>query len=343
MGAVSGGLAGLDDGEEVIDFGFGRRAAVGAGGEPGEDVRDVFGGEAVGSIDGLLGFRGPFVDERALHFHFVNADVRHFSVFEDDASCLENAEVLALVFGPVIFVLAGNSSKGVPAVGHAIRKGEPRSLSLVEEDGHGVPLGLAIMDGDFVELRFDGLRVMKDTVGEATGNDAEPEGCSLVEIEDLGVVGVVAVDGVSEDFDFVDSVVGDAVAEVVDVGVAAFVSVGVGDFVDAEVFEVVDGFVGELEFGSLLEVAVEVVAFAFRFFARAECFFDELVSCEQVLVEEVAGGDQEIADSIVMMVELVSGEVGGGIERGEVEVEEIGDGVEVFASVEAAEDGLAVG
>ena len=204
-------------------------------------------------------------------------------------------------------------------------------------------MGLAIMDGDFVELRFDGLGVMKDAVGEAPGDDAEPKGCSFVEVENLGVVGVIAVDGVGEDFDFVKSVVGDAVAEVVDVGVAAFVSVGVGDFVDAEVFEVVDRFMGELKFGSLLEIVVEVVAFALRFFAGAECFFDELVSGVQVLVEEVAGGDQGVTDGVVMVVELVAGEVRSGIEGSEVEVEEIGDGVEVFASVEAAEDGLAVG
>ena len=68
MGAVSGGLAGLDDGEEVIDFGFGRRAAVGAGGESGENVRNVLGCESLESVDGLLGFRGPFADRGPFTF-----------------------------------------------------------------------------------------------------------------------------------------------------------------------------------------------------------------------------------------------------------------------------------
>ena len=93
----------------------------------------------------------------------------------------------------------------------------------------------------------------------------------------------------------------------------------------------------------MLEIIGESPGAFARRFGGGERLFDDLIGGVDVLGEEVPGGFQGIADGVHVLDRLVARELGRRVEHRHVEREEIADGIEVFAPVEAAQDGFSAG
>ena len=93
----------------------------------------------------------------------------------------------------------------------------------------------------------------------------------------------------------------------------------------------------------LLEIIGEAPSALGGRFGSGESFFDDLVGRLDVLGEQVAGGLQSVTDVVHVLDRLVAGELRRRIKHRHIEREEIADGVQIFAPIEATEDGLTAG
>ena len=118
---------------------------------------------------------------------------------------------------------------------------------------------------------------------------------------------------------------------------------GLRRLVEAHVTEILNPAVRVAELGLLLEIIGEAPsAFAGRL-RGGQRFLDDLIGGVDVLGEEIPGGFQGVADVVHVLDRLVAGKLRGRVEHRQIECEEIAHRIEIFATVQPAEDGLAAG
>ena len=224
----------------------------------------------------------------------------------------------------------------------AVRKGEARREAAVEPDPEGVPLGDFVLEDGFAQLRFDGLWLIERADLGLARHDAEAERHFGISLEDFRVVGMAAVFGLRFHADLVIAIGGHALRECQQRSIGTLVPDGLGRLVESHKTKIVNFAVGA-ELALLLEIIGKAPRALGGRCGRGERFFDDLVGRLDVLGEQVAGGLQSVTDVVHVLDRLVAREFRRRIKHRHIEREEIADGVQIFAPIEATEDGLTAG
>ena len=91
------------------------------------------------------------------------------------------------------------------------------------------------------------------------------------------------------------------------------------------------------------KVSAEVPRLFLRFLLCRKGFLDHEVRRFEILVQQIAGGLEHVAEVVHVLLALIAGKVRRRIKSGHVEPEKIAHGVEVFAAVQAAQDRVPAG
>ena len=310
--------------------------AVGAGGEGREDLprapwRERLFAEHIPLCGG--GSRGV---ERSANFHLMDTDVGDLAVPLHHHPGLHDTGGLPHLRGKGRAVLAQDAVPVLPHRERAVGEDETRGESAIEPYAEGQPTGRAVGHGGLAEPRLDGLFMMQRADAGVTRHDAEAKGRLGVVAEQAGIVRIPSVFGLGEHADLVPAIRGNPFGERQQRAIGALVHLGVQSLVEAEVAEVVHAGVGVAQLGLLLDILREAPGPRGGGRRLAEGLFHHGVRRLDVLVEQMAGGLQDIAQVVHMLHHLVAREPRGGIEHQHVQPEQVADGVEVFATVEAA-------
>src|SRR6478672_4148471 len=97
--------------------------------------------------------------------------------------------------------------------------------------------------------------------------------------------------------------------------VGAFGLIGGRNVVECKVREAVGPAVDLVDLGLLAETAVESPDTRFGLRRRRHCFLDNAVGGVEITLEQMAGGDERLADVVEVIGRAIGGKAGGRIEH----------------------------